>query len=95
MDAEQLPVLLVGGQAGKREQGQRAIAGALGRQEIAVVLSAVRVDQVHPPPGEPLEGRGLVGIDHVLHDTGDHRSSLRRFRNRDRRGENHARDLRR
>jgi hypothetical protein len=49
--AEPAAVLLVGGQAGKAEQGQGLVAGSLGRQEVAVMDAAVRADQLDPPGG--------------------------------------------
>src|SRR5204862_442451 len=71
-------VLLVRGEAGEAEQGQRLVARALGGQEVAVVAAAVPVDQLHPPPGEALEGVGLRRIDDVLDDAGDHDGRLAR-----------------
>jgi len=73
---EEPAVLLVRGEAGEAEQGQRLVARALGGQEIAVVPAAMPVDQLHPPPGEALEGVGLRRIDDVLDDAGDHDGRL-------------------
>jgi hypothetical protein len=36
------------------------------------------VDQLHPPPGEALEGVGLRRIDNVLDDAGDHAGRVAR-----------------
>jgi len=36
------------------------------------------VDQLHPPPGEALEGIGLRRIDDVLDDAGDQEGRLAR-----------------
>jgi hypothetical protein len=73
---EQPAVLLIRGEAGEAEQGQRLVARALGGQEVAMVVAAMAVDQIHPPPGEALEGVGLRRIDDVLDDAGDHDGRL-------------------
>jgi hypothetical protein len=41
-----------------------------------MMTATVPVHQLHPPPGEALEGIDLRRIDDVLHDTGDHGGSL-------------------
>jgi hypothetical protein len=41
-----------------------------------MVAAAVPVDQLHPPPGEALEGVGLRRVDDVLDDAGDHDGRL-------------------
>ena len=43
-----------------------------------MVSAAMPVDQLHPPPGEALEGVGLRRIDDVLDDAGDHDGRLAR-----------------
>jgi len=57
--AEQDTVLLIGGEAGEAEQRQGLIAGSLGRQEVAVVLAAMGIDQLDPPAAEALRPRSL------------------------------------
>jgi hypothetical protein len=53
--AETAPVPLIGGEAVEAEQGQCSITGALRRQEVPVVGAAVRLDELHPAPGEAFE----------------------------------------
>jgi hypothetical protein len=72
VDAEPAAVLLVRGEARECEQGERAIAGTLCGQEVAMMTAAVLVDQLHPARGEPLEVRDLGRIDHVVDDARDH-----------------------
>jgi hypothetical protein len=45
----------------------------LGREEIAVVDTAVALHQFDPSGSEALEVRELRGVDHVVHDASDHR----------------------
>ena len=73
--AEQRPVLLLGGEAGKAEQGQGPVARALGRQEVAVMDAAMHVDQFHPPAAKAFESLDLSRIDNVLDDASDHGSA--------------------
>jgi hypothetical protein len=74
--AEQAAVLLVRSEAREAEQGQRLVACAFGRQEVAVVAATMPVNQLHPPPGETLEGIDPRRVDDILHDTGDHGGRL-------------------
>jgi hypothetical protein len=41
---KQTTVFLVGGEAGKAEQGEGHVAGPFGRQEIAIVTATVEID---------------------------------------------------
>jgi hypothetical protein len=67
--------LLIGGEAGKTEQGEGFIAGPLGRQEIAMMRPAMQINQLDPSAAEALEILDLRRIDHVLNDAGDHASA--------------------
>jgi len=40
-----------------------------------MVRAAMRIDQLHPPAAEALEGVDLRGIDHILNDASDHAST--------------------
>lgn len=73
--AEQGTILLVCSEAGKAEQGERLIARTLGRKEVAVMRTAMRIDQFDPPAAEALEGVDLRRIDHVLNNASDHTSA--------------------
>jgi hypothetical protein len=73
--AEQRTVLLIRGEAGKAEQREGSIACPLGRQEIAMVRAAMRIDQLDPSAAEALEIVDLRGIDHILNHAGDHISA--------------------
>jgi len=72
---EQGAVLLVGSEAWEAEQGEGLVACALGRKEVAVVRTAMRIHQLDPPPAEALEGVDLRRIDHVFNDASDHTSA--------------------
>lgn len=72
VDAEQAPVFLVRGEAGKAEQGERLVTGTLTGQEVAMVSAAVLIDQFEPAAGEAFEGVDLRRIDDVLHHTSNH-----------------------
>ena len=48
-------VVLIGGEAWKAEEGEGGVAGALGRQEVAMVGAAVLIYQFHPALGEAFE----------------------------------------
>lgn len=73
--AEQGTVLLVGSETREAEQREGLVACTLGRKEVTVVRTAMRIHQLDPPPAETLEGVDLRRIDHVLNDASDHTSA--------------------
>jgi hypothetical protein len=73
--AEQGTVLLVSSEAGEAAQGEGLVARTLGRKEVAVMRTAMRIDQLDLPAAEALEGVDLRRIDHVLHYASDHTSA--------------------
>jgi hypothetical protein len=72
LPAEQRSVLLISREARKAKQRERFVTGSLAGQVIAVVLTAMLLDEFDPTPGERFELCDLRWIDHVIYDTSNH-----------------------
>ena len=73
---EEPTVLLVRGEAGEAKQRKSLVAGALSRKIVAVMRSAMLIDELDPATRELLERNYLCRVDRVVNDTGDHHCPL-------------------